>query len=219
MLKLPLHSMRRRAIGRATAVALLLATGYAAWAAQPAQPSVSMVPAGKIAADIALRVDEGEPVHLRVIADAGVPFSVDARQGGKRYVLASTVNRWQVDGRRVLRMKMRLTEDGKVLTEPGIAVESGKTAQIHVGEEIAGSAGRTTFKGVRLDIALTDSMPVAVDRAKREPAGANATASNRKPLAERPAVASTMGNFNTYERMLTSFSASWEPPKPVEDGC
>lgn len=219
MLKLPLHSMRRRAIGRATAVALLLATGYAAWAAQPAQPSVSTVPAGKIAADIALRVDEGEHVHLRVIADPGVPFSVDARQGGKRYVLASTVNRWQVDGRRVLRMKMRLTEDGKVLTEPGIAVESGKTAQIHVGEEIAGSAGRTTFKGVRLDIALTDSMPVAVDRAKREPAGANATASNRKPLAASPAVASTMGNFNTYERMLTSFSASWEPPKPVEDGC
>lgn len=35
MLKQPLHSMRRRAVGRAIAIALLLATGYSAWAAQP----------------------------------------------------------------------------------------------------------------------------------------------------------------------------------------
>ena len=32
-------------------------------------------------------------------------------------------------------------------------------------------------------------------------------------------MASTTGNFNTYERMLTSISASWQPPKPVEDDC
>ena len=171
MLKQPLHSMRRRALGRATAVALLLATGYAAWAAQPAQPSISTVPAGKIAADIALRVDEGEPVTLRSIADPGVPFTVDAHQHGKHYVVASTVDRWQVEGRQVLRMKMRITEDGKLLSEPGIAVESGKTAQIHVGEEIAGTAGRTTFKGMRMDIMLTDSaaQPVAVAPLSRQP--------------------------------------------------
>jgi TonB family protein len=162
MLKQPMQSMRRRALGRATAVALLLATGYAAWAAQPSQPSISTVPAGKIAADIALRVDEGEPVQLRAIVDAGVPFSVEARQHGKHYVLASTVVRTQIGGNSVLSMKMRLAEDGKVLTEPGIAVENGKSAQIHVGEETADTAGRTTFKGVRLDIVLTDSMPVAV---------------------------------------------------------
>ena len=220
MLKQPLHSMRRRALGRATAIALLLATGYAAWAAQPAQPSISTVPVGKIAADIALRVDEGAPVHLRAVADAGVPFSVDARQHGKHYVLASTVVRTQIDGKPVLRMQMRITEDGKLLTEPGIAVESGKTARIHVGEEIAGATGRTTFKGVRLDIALTDSMLVAVAVPKPVAKPAMTTSTKPTPVTAKQAMAATTtGDFNTYERMLTSISASWQPPKPVEDDC
>jgi beta-lactamase regulating signal transducer with metallopeptidase domain len=220
MLKQPLHSMRRRAVGRAIAFALLLATGYATWAAQPAQPSISTVPVGKIAADIALRVDEGAPVHLRAVADAGVPFSVDARQHGKHYVLASTVVRTQIDGKPVLRMQMRITEDGKLLTEPGIAVESGKTARIHVGEEIAGATGRTTFKGVRLDIALTDSMPVAVAVPKPVAKPAMTTSTKPTPVTAKQAMAATTtGDFNTYERMLTSISASWQPPKPVEDDC
>ena len=219
MLKQPLHSMRRRVLGRATAIALLLATGYAAWAAQPAQSSISTVPAGKIAADIALRVDEGQPVQLRAVADAGLPFSVDAHQGGKHYVLASTVVRTQIDGKPALRMQMRITEDGKLLTEPGIAVESGKTAQIHVGEEIAGATGRTTFKGVRLDIVLTDSMPVAVAVPTPAAMPASKTSAKPKPITAKQVMAATTGEFNTYERMLTSISASWEPPKPVEDGC
>jgi beta-lactamase regulating signal transducer with metallopeptidase domain len=220
MLKQPLHSMRRRALGRATAVALLLATGYAAWAAQPSLPSISTVPAGKIAADIALRVDEGEPVQLRAIVDAGVPFSVEARQHGKHYGLALTVVRTQIGGKAVLSMKMRLAEDGKVLTEPGIAVEYGKSAQIHVGEEVADPAGRTTFKGVRLDIVLTDSMPVAVVDPKPVATPASTTSAKPKPITAKQAMAATTtGQFNTYERMLTSLSASWQPPKPVEEGC
>ena len=40
-----------------------------------------------------------------------------------------------------------------------------------------------------------------------------------KTVPARQAMASTTGNFNTYERMLTSISASWQPPKPVEDDC
>lgn len=217
MLKQPLHSMRRRALGRATAIALLLATGYAAWAAQPAQPLISKVPAGKIVADIALRVDEGAPVQLRAVVNPGVPFTVDARHDGKHYVVASTVDRWQVDGRQVLRMKMRISEDGKLLTEPGIAVESGKTAQIHVGEEVIGATGRTTFKGVRLDIVLTDSLPTAMTVAK--PTSARTASSDRKPAAipARRAFASSTGQWTSYDGMLKSFSASWEPPKPVEE--
>ena len=219
MLKQPLQSMRRRAVGHATAIALLLATGYTAWAAQPAQPSISTVPAGKIAAEIALRVDEGQPVQLRAVVDAGVPFSVDARQHGKHYVLASSVIRTQMDGKPALRMQMRITEDGALLTEPGIAVESGKTARIHVGEEITGATGLATFKGVRLDIVLTDSMPVAADVPKPAAMPASTTSAKPKPITAKQAMASTTSEFNTYERMLTSFSASWQPPKPVEEGC
>ena len=113
---------------------------------------------------------------------------------------------------------MRITEDGKLLTEPGIAVESGKTAQIHVGEEIAGATGRTTFKGVRLDIVLTDSMPVAVAVPTPAAMPASKTSAKPKPITAKQVMAATTGEFNTYERMLTSISASWEPPKPVEDG-
>lgn len=219
MLKQPVFSLRRRVLGRAVALALLCATGYAAWAAQPAQPSISTVPLGKIAADIVLSVDDGDPVRLRAVADAGVPFSVDARHDGKHYVIASTVDRTQVDGKAVMKMRMRITEDGKLLTEPAIAVENGKAARIQVGEEIAGKVGSAPFKGLRLDIVLNDSMPIALHAAKSSPASASATSSKPKPITARQAAASTPGDFNTYERMLTSLSASWTPPKPPQDDC
>lgn len=213
MLKQPTPSSLRRNSGRALVIAILLASGYTAWAAQPAQPSISTVPAGKIATEIALRVDEGDPVPLRAVADPGVPFTMDARHDGRHFAIASTVQRTQLDGKPVLRMQMRITEDGKLLTEPGIAVESGKSAQIHVGEVVAGAAGRTTFKGVRLDIVLTDSMPTASRAAKPMPAQASASTRKQTPIA------STMDGTGTYERMLTSLSASWMPPKPPQDEC
>jgi hypothetical protein len=230
MLKQPLHSMRRRALGRATAVALLLATGYAAWAAQPAQPSISTVPAGKIAADIALRVDEGEPVRLRAVVDAGVPFSVSDDEGGKHYAIEGTVTRMQHAGEPALALDLRIVEGSgqdagpklvREIASPKIVVSSGKSAQIHVGEEVADTAGRTVFKGVRLDIVLTDSMPVAVAVAKPVVMPASTTLAKPKPITAKQAMAATTmtSQFNTYERMLTSLSASWQPPKPVEEGC
>ena len=48
-----------------------------------------------------------------------------------------------------------------VFEERIASLENGRAARIQVGEDTAGKAGRTTFKGVRLDIVLTDSMPVA----------------------------------------------------------
>ena len=219
MLKQPLHSMRRRALGRATAIALLLATGYAAWAAQPAKPSISTVPAGKIAAEMTLRVDEGDPIPLRAVADAGVPFSIDARHDGKNYLLALTVERAEMQGKPILKVQVRISEDGKLLSEPSIAVVSGGEASIQIDNRPRHEKDSAAFQGVRLDIRLTDSMPVALHAAKPSPASASAASSKSKPIPARQAMASTTGNFNTYERMLTSISASWQPPKPVEDGC
>ena len=229
MLKQPLHSMRRRAVGRAIAFALLLATGYAAWAAQPAQPSISTVPAGKIAADIALRVDEGAPVRMRAVVDAGVPFSVSGDEDGKHYVIEGTVTRMQHAGQPALALDLRIVEGSgqhaasklvREIASPKIVVSNGKSAQIHVGEETPDTAGRTTFKGVRLDIVLTDSMPVAVAVPKPAAMPASTTSAKPRPATDKQAMAATAtGEFNTYERMLTSFSASWQPPKPVEDGC
>jgi hypothetical protein len=74
---------------------------------------------------------------------------------------------------------------------------------------------------VRLDIVLTDSMPVAVAVAKPVVMPASTTLAKPKPITAKQAMAATTmtSQFNTYERMLTSLSASWQPPKPVEEGC
>jgi len=170
-------------------------------------------------ADPSPGASSAKPVKRQAVADAGWPFSVDAHQDGKHYVLASTVERTQIDGKSALRMKMRITEDGKLLTEPAIAVESGRAARVQVGEDIAGKAGHTSFKGVRLDIVLTDSMPVAVGVPKPAAMPASTPSAEPKPITAKQAMAATTGEFNTYERMLTSISASWQPPKPAEEGC
>lgn len=228
MLKQPLHSMRRRALGRATAFALLLATGYAAWAAQPPQSSISKVPAGKIAADIALRVDDGEPRNLRMLADAGVPFSLQTDSGGKQYQIEGTVTRARHAGHPALALDLRIVEGGgqvagpklvRQIASPKIVLRNGKAGSIQMGQETRDEAGSVAFKGLRLDIVLTDSMPVAVSVPKPAATPASAPSAKPKPIPAKQAMAATTGEFNTYERMLTSISASWQPPKPVEDDC
>ena len=178
-------------------------------------------------------------------------------------------------------------------------VENSRAARIQVGEDIADKAGRTTFKGVRLDIVLTDSMPVAalvpkpvvypVDVAKKGVNGQvvlivdvatdgsvsamkvdrsagderlDAAAleevkqwkfkpmvKNGKPVQSQVRVpiefemdgnrdaplpakearsalageatgrASRAATSSSYHELMTSISASWQPPKPVEDDC
>ncbi|MEG2941221.1 MAG: M56 family metallopeptidase [Thermomonas sp.] len=228
MLKQPLPSLRRRMLGGAVAIGLSLVTGYAAWAGQPSQPSISTVPAGKIAADIALRVDDGAPVRMRAVADAGVPFSVSDDEGGKHYAIEGTVTRMQHAGEPALALDLRIVEGSgqdagpklvRQIASPKIVVSNGKSAQIHVGEEVADTAGHTVFKGVRLDIVLTDSMPVAM-RAPRSKS-TRAASTNRKPTAipASQAFASKPAQWTSYDGMLQSFSASWTPTKPQQDDC
>lgn len=229
MLKQPTPSSLRRNSGRALVIAILLASGYAAWAAQPAQPSISTVPAGKIAADIALRVDDGEPVRLRAVTDEGVPFSVSGEHDGKLYAIEGTVTRMQHAGQPALALDLRIVEGGGQVTDPKlvrqvaspkIVLRNGKAGSIRMGEETRSKDGQAaTFKGLRLDIVLTDSMPVASRVAKPAPVQASASSRKPTPITARQAMASTTGNFNTYERMQASLSASWMPPKPPQDDC
>ena len=229
MLKQPTPSSLRRNSGRALVIAILLASGYAAWAAQPAQPSISTVPAGKIAADIALRVDDGEPVRLRAVTDEGVPFSVSGEHDGKLYAIEGTVTRMQHAGQPALALDLRTVEGGGQVTDPKlvrqvaspkIVLRNGKAGSIRMGEETRSKDGQAaTFKGLRLDIVLTDSMPVASRVAKPAPVQASASSRKPTPITARQAMASTTGNFNTYERMQASLSASWMPPKPPQDDC
>lgn len=164
MLKRPLPSSLRRTGGGALVLALLLGAGYAAWAAQPETPSVPAAPAGKIAADIVLRIDDGKPMSMRVLTEPGQAFSVRSDEDGKQYAIDGTVTRMQHAGQPVLALDVRILEDGKMVATPKIVVASGKAGGIQMGEEIRDENGRATFKGIRMDITLTDStvQPVAV---------------------------------------------------------
>lgn len=76
MLKQPMPSLRRRMLGGAVATALSFFIGYAAWAAQPSQPSISTVSADKIAADIALR--SAKSPSTQASASTSTPTAIPA---------------------------------------------------------------------------------------------------------------------------------------------
>lgn len=156
MLKRPLPSSVRSAAGRGMVIAILLASGYAAWAAQPEVPAV--VPAGEIAADIVLRVDDGKPVTMRVMTKPGQAFSVRNDEGGKQVAIEGTVVRTQHAGEPALALDLRVAEDGKPIAAPRIVLRDGKAGSIQAGSEVPAADGHATFKGMRLDVTLTDSV-------------------------------------------------------------
>lgn len=156
MLKRPLPSLLRRAGGRAIVVAILLVAGYAAWAAQPDAPATA--PAGRIAADLMLRVDDGKPVSMRVLTRPGQAFSVRNDEGGKQVTIEGTVTRTQHAGQPALALQMQIAEDGKQVAAPKIVVRDGKAGSIQLSSELPAADGHMAFKGIRLDVTLTDSM-------------------------------------------------------------
>ena len=61
---------------------------------------------------------------------------------------------------------------------------------------------------------------MALRAAKPLPVQASATSGQSTPIAAQQATSTVPGNFNTYERMLTSLSDSWMPPQPQpQDDC
>ena len=218
MLKQPLHSMRRRTIGRATAVALLLTTGYAAWAAQPqaASPGPGQPASAKHqqAEASAESRERNPPVYPVDVAKEGVTgrvvLIVDVATDGS--VAGAKVERSSGDARldasalaAVDKWKFRPEiKDGKPVPSQvrvPIDFEMDQGAGIDAATEAA-----TTMKG-----AVPKEASVRLSQVT--------TTSASKPISAKQAMASTTGSFNTYERMLTSISASWEPPKPKEEGC
>lgn len=162
MLKQPLPSSVRSAAGRGMVIAILLVSGYAAWAAQPDAP-VAAASKGEISAYITLRVDDGKPMNMRVLTEPGRAFSVRNDEGGKQYAIEGTVTRTQHAGKPALGLDLRIAEDGKEVATPKIVVRNGSAGSIQSGQEIRGKDGRTAFKGIRMDIILIDSavQPVA----------------------------------------------------------
>lgn len=148
-------STTRRWWGRAALACLLLGGGYAAWAAQPAVQAA--VPADRIAADIVLQVDAEAPSTLRILTEEDEPFSLETTINGKRFVLVGTVSRVEHLGKPALALQLQIDEDGKRVAQPKLIVANGQPASVRSGSETQAPDGSKAFKGLQLDITLTDA--------------------------------------------------------------
>ncbi|HSD17702.1 MAG TPA: TonB family protein [Thermomonas sp.] len=219
MLKQPLHSVRRRVVGRSVALALLLVTGYAAWAAQPQAASAAAVQPASASDQQAGAIRESRernpPVYPVDVAKEGVTgrvvLVVDVAADGS--VAGAKVERSSGDAR-LDASALSAVDKWKFRPE----VKNGKpvTSQVRVPVDFEMEQGPAVDAAKEAGTTMNGAMP---KEAPVRLTQVNATPGASKPITARQAMAATTGNFNTYERMLTSISASWQPPKPAEEGC
>lgn len=151
-------STTRRWLGRAALACLLLGGGYAVWAAQPpVQAAPAAASSSRITADIVLQVDEDAPRPLRIVSEVDKPFSLETNVDGKRFAIAGSVARVEHQHQPALALQMHIDENGKRIAEPKLIVLSGNAAAIQLGSEVVAEDGNKTFKGLRLDVTLTDA--------------------------------------------------------------
>jgi bla regulator protein blaR1 len=123
MLKQPLPSRARSALGAAIAIALVVGGTYAAWAAQPANV-VTKSAAATIRGDIALRVDHGVEHRVSILTPAGVEFAVADGDENNRWELRGTVapradGTFELDG--VIRHGVTIVSKPSLITGEGIS--------------------------------------------------------------------------------------------------
>ena len=153
MLRKPLPSVRRRALGTAVATGLLLSCAYAVWAAQPtAATSTSMLQAQAGAdynARVEISMDGGTPTSIALSGTFGQPLVM--HQGDATGTPLVTAQALPVlkDGLLGYDITMRIEQDGKLLAAPRIMVADGKTATIKQGTERDG-----VFEGIQLDVTV-----------------------------------------------------------------
>ena len=185
MLKQPTPSSLRRNSGRALVIAILLASGYAAWAAQPAAN------AGESAAG----------------SDTLPQASIDnASRMSNPPIYPVDVQKRGVTGMVV--MIVDVAVDGSV---------SAAKIDRSAGDQRLDASALEAVKKWKFRPAMKNGKPV-VSQA-RVPVDFRIEEQPDAPITARQAMASTTGNFNTYERMQASLSASWMPPKPPQDDC
>lgn len=140
---------------------MTLAVGFAAWAVQPKTLDIQAmpVPAGKIKAQLSIRVDGGKPQIATVINAAGKPFSTHTDGGG---------HLWNVEGsatplaNNAIEYHFTFRKDGEVVATPRGIAKSGQAVTMSVGKH--DQAGK--FKGYELDVVLTAGSDTGAGQAK-----------------------------------------------------
>ena len=153
MLRKPLPSVRRRALGTAVATGLLLSCAYAVWAAQPAAAtSASTLQAqagGDYNARVAISMDGGAPTSIALSGTFGQPLVMHKGDATGTPLVTAQALPVLKDGLLGYDITMRIEQDGKLLAAPRIMVADGKTATIKQGTERIGA-----FEGIQLDVTV-----------------------------------------------------------------
>lgn len=149
MLKQPVPSLSRWIGGAAIVIALTLAVGFAAWAAQPAGAATSHdVPAGKLVVDAWVRIDGGAPRTSTKVLGVDEPLSFLFEERGQRWELKATVAP-RNDG--TFNVASTISRDDVVVGEPKLIVRDGESAGIGIGEKKAGGA----FEGIEMELTVS----------------------------------------------------------------
>lgn len=193
MLKQPLHTPRRRALGAAVALVLSLATGYAAWAAQPADlKATSALPAAALRQ--AAAATQAEP--QATVAERAAPpvYPVDVMKKGLNGTVVMLVD---------------VAADGSV---------SGARVERSSGEQRLDAAALGTVVKWKFTPAIKEGKPVAGQ--VRVPVEFKLDAKGDAQASAAPHGLRASPSAG-YDQWLHSLAASWQPPAPVPatDDC
>jgi bla regulator protein blaR1 len=138
MLKRPTLTRRQRWLGALVATTLAVASGFAAWAAQPENVVARAASGPLYRVQLQLHVD-GETSRMEVVTPAAVPFAVatDSPRGRSwrgEFTLQPEQRRDHV------RLSGTISESGKPVSTPVMVMALGKPANLKVGETGAASA-------------------------------------------------------------------------------
>lgn len=155
MLKQPVPTVARWLGGSALVLTLAIGVGFAAWSAQPKRElfAASQLPAGKVMAQVEMRIDGGKPQQFTMISQAGEPFAMRSEHAGQQWEVQATASP-RGDG--MIVVDATLSRDGKVVGSPKLVVRDGAKAAIGIGEKNAGSGA---FEGIELQMLLTAAAP------------------------------------------------------------
>ena len=154
MLKQPLPSNMRRTAGRVLVIAILSASGYAAWAAQPATaPAIPTLPGAQntdYSARIEFSENGGAPARFFAAKDFGQSYTMIDGDAQGRPSITATVQPVLMEGALAFDIAMRIEQSGKVLSEPRFVVRDGMPASMQQGSEQNGN-----FKGIRAQVTIS----------------------------------------------------------------
>ena len=168
MLKHANVSSKRWIAGAALVALLAVATGAAAWSAQPQRETAAALPQGHAMVKFEVRLDGGEASTFRVLERYGESFGVSGDERGSKWSMQGKVSPL-ANGQ--LLLEASLQRDGKPIGEPRLTVRDGEPARISIGS-VRGSTNAEVLQGIDMTVTVNGGARVAAAAAapKAQPA-------------------------------------------------